>query len=446
MIMKCIKHIVVMLLTIIAMTDCFAQALSIDGIRALPNDLSASVYQRNDFNGTPCALIKVAFPKAGAEFEGNVIGTTEYKAGEYWVYMTANSKFLKMKHAEYSPLMIQFDGNTVGSVESKRVYGVKVSAGAAKQPVTFKITPSDAVLTVDQKECATTNGIAEIMLLPEEHTYVVFSEGYKTQGSKFMVYEDNTNKIIIELEPKPGTISAPTSTSVGQAESQRMDMFDMVYVSGGTFMMGASASDSEAFDSEKPAHRVTLSGYYIGKYEVTQKQWVEIMGSNPSYFKGDNLPVEQVSWTDVQEFIRRLNAKTGKNYRLPTEAEWEFAARGGNSSRGYKYSGSDSIDSVAWYDGNSGDKPHAVGTKSPNELGIYDMAGNVWEWCSDWYDSSYYSNSPSSNPRGPSSGAYRVLRGGCWNHIARSCRVSYRYNYSPGLRFNYIGFRLVLSL
>ncbi len=425
----------------------FTQTLIVDGIRALPNDLSASVYQRNDYNGAPCALIKVAFPKTSAEFEGNVIGTTKYKAGEYWVYLTANSKFLKMKHAEYSPLMIQFDDNTVGPVESKRVYGVKVSAGVAKQPVTFKITPYNAILTVDQKECATTNGIAEIMLSPEEHTYVVVAQGYNTQGSKFMVYENNTNKIIIELEPKSGTTSSPALTLVGHPENQRIiDMFDMVYVAGGTFMMGASASDSEAHDCEKPAHSVTLSEYYIGKYEVTQKQWVEIMSSNPSYFKGDNLPVENVSWNDVQEFIRKLNAKTSKNYRLPTEAEWEFAARGGNSSQGYKYSGSNIIDAVAWYNGNSGGKTHTVGSKSPNELGIYDMSGNVFEWCSDRYRKGYYKNSPLSNPKGPSSGARRVLRGGNYYFLARwNCRVSYRFDFSPDSRFSFYGFRLAMD-
>ena len=206
-------------------------------------------------------------------------------------------------------------------------------------------------------------------------------------------------------------------------------------------MMGTSASDSEAEDNEKPAHSVTLSGYYIGKYEVTQKQWVEIMGSNPSYRKGDNLPVEYVGWNEVHEFISRLNAKTGKNYRLPTEAEWELAAHGGNSSRGYKYSGSNNIDAVAWYVGYS--QIHTVGTKSPNELGIYDMSGNVWEWCSDWYGKNYYNNSPSSNPKGPSSGASRVLRGGRCSNNASDCRVS---NRSSSSTMDPSGFRLAMDV
>ena len=217
----------------------------------------------------------------------------------------------------------------------------------------------------------------------------------------------------------------------------------MVYVSGGTFTMGATSEQgSDASNNEKPAHSVTLSGYYIGKYEVTQELWNAVMGSNLSYFKGDNLPV-CVSWNDVQEFLRKLNAMTGKNYRLPTEAEWEFAARGGNSSRGYKYSGSNNIDDVAWYNGNSGDRTHAVGTKSPNELGIYDMSGNVWEWCQDWYGRSY-SSSSQRNPKGPNSGPNRVIRGGGWLYSARNCRVSCRDYYSPNCWCNYLGFRLAL--
>jgi len=194
---------------------------------------------------------------------------------------------------------------------------------------------------------------------------------------------------------------------------------------------------------EKPVHSVTVSDFYIGKYEVTQKQWVEIMGSNPSYFKGDNRPVENVSWNDVQEFIRKLNEKTGGNFRLPTEAEWEYAARGGNKSRGYKYSGSNNVGEVAWYWNNSGKKTHPVGTKKPNELGIYDMSGNVWEWCADWYDKNYYQNSPRNNPKGPASGSSRVLRGGSWVHDENYLRCSDRYYFTPNFRSYIIGFRLV---
>ena len=221
--------------------------------------------------------------------------------------------------------------------------------------------------------------------------------------------------------------------------------FEMVRVEGGTFRMGATSEQKdEAWDREKPVHSVTLSGYYIGKTEVTQVLWEAVMGSNPSRFKGDYLPVENVSWDDCQEFIRKLNSMTGQNFRLPTEAEWEFACRGGNNSRGYKYSGSNNLGSVAWYDGNSGNKTHPVGTKAPNELGIYDMSGNVWEWCADWYGD--YSSGAQTNPTGPYGGSNRVYRGGSWNYDVGRCRSSNRDFYYPWIRDIILGLRLALSL
>ena len=216
--------------------------------------------------------------------------------------------------------------------------------------------------------------------------------------------------------------------------------FEMVFVQGGSFQMGSNESDDE-----KPVHTVTVGDFYMGKYEVTQKQWRQIMGNDPPelYFKGcDQCPVEGVSWKDVQEFVQKLNQKTGKNYRLPTEAEWEYAAKGGNQSHGYTYSGSNTVGDVAWYEGNSGSKTHPVGQKQSNELGIYDMSGNVWEWCSDWYGSDYYKNSPATNPKGPASGSNRVFRGGGWYDFAQGCRAAYRSNYAPDGRYD-LGFRLV---
>ena len=199
---------------------------------------------------------------------------------------------------------------------------------------------------------------------------------------------------------------------------------------------------SDARDDEKPAHKVTLGSFYIGKFPVTQRLWKAVMGSNPSHFKGDYLPVDCVSWYDVQTFLRKLNAATGKLYRLPTEAEWEYAARGGNKSLGYKYAGSNNIRLVAWYGSNSDGTTHEVGTRFPNELDIYDMSGNVYEWCQDWYGS--YSSSPQTNPKGPNSGSYRVYRGGSWFNYAFYCRVSNRRNNTPDCRSNDLGFRLAL--
>jgi formylglycine-generating enzyme required for sulfatase activity len=212
----------------------------------------------------------------------------------------------------------------------------------------------------------------------------------------------------------------------------------MVGVQGGTFQMGGTM-----YDWEKPVHSVTLSSYYIGQTEVTQALWKAVMGSNPSFFKGDNLPVERVSWDDCQSFITKLNQLTGERFRLPTEAEWEFAAKGGRQSRGFEYSGNTNIDYVAWYRDNSSNTTHPVATKSPNELGIYDMTGNVWEWCQDWYGS--YSSSSQTNPTGPASGSRRVFRGSSFYGVARDCRSAFRLYDAPGLRGYVLGLRLALS-
>ena len=244
-------------------------------------------------------------------------------------------------------------------------------------------------------------------------------------------------------EPKPQPKAEPKKPKRSADEIINAYVNSMVYVEGGTFTMGATSEQGgDAYDWEKPAHSVTLSSYYMGETEVTQALWEAVMGSNPSEFKGSNRPVECVSWNDCQEFIRKLNAKTGKSFRLPSEAEWEYAARGGNRSQGYKYSGSDNIYDVAWYSDNSGYTTHPVASKRPNELGLYDMSGNVWEWCSDWYGT--YSSSAQSNPTGPSSGSGRVRRGGSWNSSARRCRVSDRNGSSAASRVDYPGLRLAL--
>ncbi|MFM7153873.1 MAG: formylglycine-generating enzyme family protein, partial [Bacteroidota bacterium] len=192
-------------------------------------------------------------------------------------------------------------------------------------------------------------------------------------------------------------------------------------------------------------HPVTLSDYYIGETEVTQAQWKAVMGDNPSGFNGcDDCPVENVSWNDAQKFITRLNARAGSpRYRLPTEAEWEYAARGGANSRSYQYAGSNDINEVAWYDVNSRFKTHPVKGKKPNELGVYDMSGNVYEWCSDWYG--YYLAASQTNPQGPSAGVFRVFRGGGWFDAAGYCRASFRNDDGPGGRGIYLGFRLAAA-
>jgi len=261
--------------------------------------------------------------------------------------------------------------------------------------------------------------------------------------------DDTGLRLVLDADQSTHSISGISQSIVGISSNQpdrltinvKGQAFDMIMVEGGTFTMGATSEQgSDAESDEKPAHQVTLSEYYIGETEVTQALWKAVMGNNHSTFRGDSNPVEFVSWNDCQEFIKKLNKLTGHTFRLPTEAEWEYAACGGNKSRNYKYSGSNNINDVAWYSDNSGSRTHAVKTKSPNELGLYDMSGNVYEWCSDWYDNnSYLMNSPV-----PSKGSYRVLRGASWYYSEWCCRVSDRYYGSPTVRYGSFGLRLVL--
>jgi formylglycine-generating enzyme required for sulfatase activity len=238
-------------------------------------------------------------------------------------------------------------------------------------------------------------------------------------------------------------VSKSTNAPAKPKPVQNKYGIEMVYIPPGEFMMGSENGEK----NEQPVHRVTISqAFYIGRYEVTQAQWKEVMGNNPSRFKGDNLPVESVSWEDAQSFIQKLNQMNdGYAYRLPTEAEWEYACRAGTTG---DYAGD--LDSMAWYSANYGGKTHPVGTKQPNGFGLYDMHGNVWEWCQDWYDASYYASSPASDPQGPGSGKYRVLRGGSWNYVATFLRSAFRYRTTPDLRsshyYDYDGFRVVAAV
>ena len=291
--------------------------------------------------------------------------------------------------------------------------------------------------------------------VPTATLYIDGSSYGKVEGTRFLKTGSHSVKLEAQgYEPLTQTITVGSTSKTFTFSMKKKEdplppvirslINNMVRVEGGTFTMGATSEQgSDADSDEKPAHQVTLSSFNIGKYEVTQEEWQAVMGSNPSGFKGVKHPVENVSWNDCQEFIRKLNSMTGKHFRLPTEAEWEYAARGGNKSRGYKYAGSNDHGSVAWYDGNSGSKTHDVGQKQPNELGLYDMSGNVWEWCQDWKGS--YSSGSQTNPTGPSSGSYRVIRGGSWRSSAGYCRVALRSYYTPDNRYIALGLRLVLQ-
>ena len=284
-------------------------------------------------------------------------------------------------------------------------------------------------------------------LLVGNHKVEIKMDGYGTDSQQVNILEGQTTTLSGVLSTNTTAPTATGSSLSGNTITipvKKGISIDMVRVEAGTFTMGATPEMKDPYKDEKPTHQVTLTNdYYIGKYEVTQALWKAVMGKRPSYFKGDNLPVEQVSWEDCQKFISKLNSITGKNFHLPTEAEWEYAARGGKKSMGYQYSGSNNLSDVAWYNGNSGNKTHVVGSKQANELGIYDMSGNVWEWCQDLFGS--YGSSPLINPTGATSGAFRVNRGGGWYYDAWDCRSSYRLVRTPDFCCNNLGFRLVLS-
>ncbi len=343
-------------------------------------------------------------------------------------------------------------------------------------------TPTDATVSIDGREIGTTPDIFSQVLIGT-HTLRLIKEGYTPLTQQITIEEGKAQVLSLSLakaavkQPTDNdtkvkdaymrylakvNIDHSTATSAGKTEASGAKTFTvkgvtftMISVEGGTFTMGATSEQgNDVASAEKPAHKVTLGDYYIGETEVTQALWQAVMGNNPSRFKGNtNRPVENVSWNDCQKFIKKLNRLTGETFRLPTEAEWEYAARGGNKSKGYIHAGSNIVSDVAWYKVNALDvgssSPdygnHPVKGKQPNELGLYDMSGNVSEWCSDWYDSSYYGSSPENNPTGPTIGSSRLCRGGSWNNIARICRVSHRCYYDPDYKGSYYGLRLALE-
>ena len=262
-------------------------------------------------------------------------------------------------------------------------------------------------------------------------------------GKKEIIYPLETNK---RYEKK---INDVDNSQTSEVEND-LPVIEMVFVQGGNFKMG-----SDKYVDSKPLHDVYINDFYMGKYEVTQAEWVKIMGTNPSYFKDcPDCPVERVSWNEITEFLKKLNFVTKEEYRLPTEAEWEYVARGGSKEFDYNYAGSNSLEEVACYKNNSFDKgknhsdygTNTVGDKKPNQLGIYDMSGNVFEWCSDWYDNNYNFIVSRMNPKGPSNGLYKVIRGGSWSHSSLYCEVGKRHKFEPDKKSSTIGFRLCKSL
>lgn len=368
--------------------------------------------------------------------DGSRLGTTRWtgtlELGEHSIETRQTSH-----RSAYTNVRItaQSAGQTITLNNPLPIYGSLIVDGS----------PADAVVYVDGKKVGTSPLFVSELLIGT-HKIRLEKDGYDKQDKTVQIAENQESMLEFTLvKETPKAVSMPIASLIeNQTFTVNGVSFTMIAVKGGTFTMGATSEQgSNADNDEKPTHQVTLSDYMIGETEVTKELWKAVMGNNPSYFSGTNLPVENVSWNDCQTFITKLNQLTGKKFRLPTEAEWEYAARGGNKSKGYTYAGSNTLSDVAWYKDNSGSKTHPVKQKQANELGLYDMSGNVLEWCQDWWYGSY-SSSAQTNPTGPSSGAVRVYRGGNWNSSAFYCRVAVRLHGSPGDRYTGVGFRVVL--
>ena len=316
--------------------------------------------------------------------------------------------------------------------------------------------PLDANVYVDGKLVGKSPNIFSDILVGK-HTIKITKDGFADYEGEVPIRENQQTSVVGSLQKKQPAAAEVQDDKILTFSVQGVE-FTMVKVSGGTFTMGATKEQGDdARDRERPTHQVTLSDYYIGQTEVTQALWKAVMGESvtqnanreglSTYGVWADYPMYYISYDDCTTFVNKLNTILssqlgGKRFALPTEAQWEFAARGGNKSKGYKYAGSNQHSAVAWSESNSNRSTHPVAQKQPNELGLYDMSGNVYEWCSDWYDD--YSISAKKNPKGPTRGSYRVIRGGAWCHNAGCCRVSYRANYLPTNKGNGIGFRLCL--
>lgn len=351
-------------------------------------------------------------PQAMISLNGRLYGLTprvisDLPLGEYT---------LTLEKAEHNRVVKQI------SVTDENLMKIDMPLYSGKE-ITLTTNPPGANVIINQK----TEGITPLTL------WLKF-------GTHLIKFEKDGNAVVESI-----TINQAGSKIFSFDLKATLNPFEnqMVFVKGGSYKMGDTFGDGNL--EEKPVHPVTVNDFYISKYEVTQIQWVTIMGNNPSHFSGcDNCPVERVSWLDIQTFLAKLNELTGKKFRLPTEAEWEYAAKGGQAGMGYRYAGRNNINFVSWYNGNSNSKTQPVGTKDPNELGIYDMSGNVWEWTNDWL--SDYSDSPKVNPTGPVDGDYKVVRGGSWFGYIGGSRVACRGSDDPGNRRSYVGFRVALSV
>ena len=441
------KRLIAFILQTFCVIVMQAQNLAVQSFRMDETDLTANTAGTTviDQNGNKCALIKVETTLKGFTFDAGTLGVvkTENHVGEVWVYVPEGVKRLSIFHEDYMPIR---DYDLGMMLRRARTYVLRLSASQQQaaeeaptsQFVIFQVSPANATIELNGETLPVHNGSATKMMPFGSYDYRVQAPDYMPQAGKVVVDDPQQPHVVSALLKREGEDRLVTVGSV---------TFTMIPVKGGTFQMGATKEQTgEARKDEKPVHTVTLDNFQIGETEVSQALWREVMGSNPSTYKGNDLPVTNITWEDCQEFIKKLNERTGKQFRLPTEAEWEFAARGGTASKGYMFSGSDEVRSVAWHNRDSNrdrhNGPYAIKSKDPNELGIYDMSGNVNEWCQDWFGD--YTANPQTNPQGPATGKEHVYRGGSWWYYGMSCRVSRRNSGVKDVR-GVIGLRLAMS-
>lgn len=444
------RYILGWILFMLTCVSSYAQSITIKDFYKIQSDMAAIDNPVVDQNGNKCALIRLQSTQKGFVFDIGSLGVKrvdESKPGEVWIYIPAGAKHIDIRHAVLGTSeQFYFPEN----IQSGVSYRMEIDAMKAdSQVLNIRYNPAHAIIMIDGQMLDSSDGIATVTLPIGSHRYSVVANGYYQQEGSIELVREAPGRLLVQLESKnPVSRDELWVGSFNQVKNFNVGgvFFKMIPVDAGSFTMGST----EGEDDEMPVHTVSLShDFYIGETEVTQELWTVVTGESlkrRSLRKdvGSRYPMYNISYEDVLRFIDKLNAMTGQQFRLPTEAEWEFAARGGNESKRDMDVNDSYFEKYVWYEKNSKGKLHQVASKQPNELGIYDMVGNAGEWCADWYSEDYYSTSPETNPQGPLSGELHVVRGGCYRDIAPFCRITYRNHRESQFKGDDVGFRLAL--
>lgn len=430
------------------------------------NDSTAIEHQRLDINKELCALLIVKSPDAISKVEGNYIpdehgNTVMHHDGETWIYLTVGSTQVRLFPEQHLPLMVNFREYNIRSLKSGVTYQLTLKDDSALDShqdvenqqlaedngnyLILTATPTHAKLYIDDEEQESDgSGMWNIFLSGGQHKYHVEADGYSSETGEVTIGSTRSS-VRVELS---NTLMLNTSTSGAKTLFTFMGVkFNMVFVEGGQFTMGNTAEQQlNNAKANAPVHPVILTDFLISETEVTQQLWVAVMDYNPSANKGAQRPVENVSYIEIQRFLTKLSMKTGKTFKLPTEAQWEFAARGGRLTKGQVFSGDNHVADVAWYRDNAGSTSHDVSTRQPNELGLYDMSGNVAEICSDWYGN--YPTELRTNPFGhiPGPDRARVMRGGSFDSTSLDCQTATRNSCGVNNNNPRTGFRIIIAV